>query len=385
MRVCTTASSSRSGRLAGNTPVGPPGRRISYAAARVRAGRHFAGLASDALEAAQARSRACEAVVSLDSYLELTPQRARAEWLGILGRQPRKRQVHFVPVEVILCYGLFWKVDPHRYGGSSMGRAPKIVHQLADLFVRPPSSITSKMMNLDGSRANAGKFEWAFFVAMANDPSRFSVLYSSVIQGAREVGITAEQLPDFLDTKERGDLRLLGQEELVGRVFEQTVEIRAAHARLRGATLEQTVRIAEHNVRLGQHRFATSVLEQYDHTCGFCGFAPHSLPGNRLLIASHVKPWADSDDVERLDPRNGVAACPTHDAAFDSGLITINGGQRLHRSPALERAENVDSGVRHNFRDSLRPALLLPAGSPGPDERYLHWHHEHIFQGVVAA
>ena len=62
-----------------------------------------------------------------------------------------------------------------------------------------------------------------------------------------------------------------------------------------------TIRMAEQTVRLGQHRFASQVLDNYSHSCAFCGFAPKSIPVNRLLLASHFKPWADSDDNERLE------------------------------------------------------------------------------------
>lgn len=46
--------------------------------------------------------------------------------------------------------------------------------------------------------------------------------------------------------------------------------------------------------------------------------------------ASHTKPGKDSNPTERLDPRNGPAACPAHDVAFDAGLLTVNGGLRIH-------------------------------------------------------
>ena len=34
--------------------------------------------------------------------------------------------------------------------------------------------------------------------------------------------------------------------------------------------------------------------------------------------------------------RNGVAACGVHDAAFDTGLITVNGGLRVHKAHRLK-------------------------------------------------
>ena len=141
------------------------------------------------------------------------------------------------------------------------------------------------------------------------------------------------------------------------------------------------MRIAEQSIRMGQHRFAASVLENYGHSCVFCGFAPRSLPKHKLLVASHIKPWAESDDRERLDIRNGVAACPTHDAAFDTGLITVNGGLRVHRAPRLEESSRVDPGVGRYFGKALHSALVVPDGGQPPDDTYLSWHREHIYRG----
>jgi len=325
-------------------------------------------------------------VRSLADYLDLTVEQARSQWAQILRRQPKPRQDVFTPVEAILCYGLFFVVDPHRYGGSSMHRAPEIVHQLAALFVRPAGSITNKMMNLDGSRANAGAHEWRFFVEMAADDERFPALYNRVIGAARQMGIGEDRLPDFLALEGVARQELLGQEELPNRVVEAVVEVKAAKRRAQLLAGEaETVRLVEQEVRLGQHRFAGAVLDNYAHTCGFCGFSPRSLPKHRLLVASHIKPWSVSDDKERLDPANGVAACPTHDAAFDSGLITVNGGLRVHRAPPLERSSRSDPGVDRYFGDSLLPALAVPSSGSRPGGSYLTWHHEHVYQGDLVS
>lgn len=323
---------------------------------------------------------------SLSDYLDLTAEQARAQWGRILRRQPRSRQEPFTPVEAILCYGLFFVVDPHRYGGGRMGQAPPIVHGLARLFVRSSASITIKMKNLDGSIKNAGQHEWRFFAEMAADSSQFAVLYNRVLEAARDMGVGADALPDFLALEGVDNFDLLGQEELLGqRTFDAVVGVQAAKKRVRSLAGDaETTRIAEQSVRLGQHRFAASVLENYAHSCAFCGFAPRSLPKHKLLVASHIKPWADSDDRERLDPRNGVAACPTHDAAFDTGLITVNGGLRVHRAPPLESSSRVDPGVDRYFGLALKQMLMVPAGAEPPGQSYLSWHAVHIYQGRLA-
>ena len=321
-----------------------------------------------------------ETVRSLSDYLDLTVEQARSQWGQILARQPKKRQDLFTPVEAILCYGLFFVVDPHRFGGSSIDRVPKIVRDLADLFVRPPGSITNKMMNLDGSRAHGGKYEWQFFVEMALDGTRFAVLYERVLLAARDMGIGPDKLPDYVPAE--GDFDLVGQEELSHRTLEAVVTAQAADHRLRELAGEiQTIRLVEQTVRLGQHRFARSVLANYGHTCAFCGFSPRSLPRHRLLVASHIKPWADCDDRERLDVRTGVAACGVHDAAFDTGLITVNGGLRVHRARRLQVSVKSDPGSDNYFETMLRSKLVLPTEAVRPGDPYLEWHQQRIYVG----
>ena len=322
---------------------------------------------------------------SLSDYLDLTAEQARSQWGQILRRQPRKRQEAFTPVEAILCYGLFFVVDPHRYGGGSMHRAPQIVHDLARLFVRPPGSITNKMMNLDGSRANAGKYEWRFFAEMAADSSHFPHLYGRVLMAARDMGIGPDQLTDFVMPDGGGDFDLLGQEELAQHTFDTVVAVQAAKHRARLLAGEvETTRLAEQSVRLGQHRFARSVLENYGHTCAFCGFSPQSLPRHRLLVASHIKPWAQCDSRERLDVSNGVTACGVHDAAFDTGLITVNGGLRVHMARKLQVSVRNDPGADNYFGTVLRSRLILPADGVRPGKAYLEWHQQRVYVEELA-
>ena len=54
---------------------------------------------------------------------------------------------------------------------------------------------------------------------------------------------------------------------------------------------------------------------------GRCAVTGLDLPP--LLRASHIKPWRDSNNHERLDPFNGLLLSPSYDAAFDSGLIAF--------------------------------------------------------------
>jgi putative restriction endonuclease len=311
----------------------------------------------------------------LGDYLDLDADEARRQWGRIGERVALPRQEAFLPVETILCYGLFFILDPHRFGGSNADRLPETVRAIAKACRRPANSLTHKMLNLDGSLPHAGRTEPQLFVRLAARPDVFAALYLTVLNAARQAGFGPESVPDFL-AGEDGEVVMLGQEELGGREIGQALDEQRETIATLGRDLDfvelDTVRLVEQQVRLGQHRFARDVLENYDHRCAFCGFSARALPRHGLMLASHIKPWSKSTGRERLDPRNGVAACPVHDAAFDGGLLTINGGMRIHRAGILLAAIPDSGGAERFFGDgAIRPNLGVPDGGLPPLERYL--------------
>lgn len=81
-----------------------------------------------------------------------------------------------------------------------------------------------------------------------------------------------------------------------------------------------------------------------------------------------------------MDPRNGLAACLAHDAAFDTGMIGVNGGLRIHLARSLAGAVEADELARHFYgRPPLRETLLLPASAQPPASKYIAWHRENVF------
>ena len=69
--------------------------------------------------------------------------------------------------------------------------------------------------------------------------------------------------------------------------------------------------------REGQGKYREQLLEQ----CRYCPIT--MISDERLLIASHIKPWAASSDVEKVDPYNGYMLSPMIDKLFDRGFITF--------------------------------------------------------------
>ena len=65
----------------------------------------------------------------------------------------------------------------------------------------------------------------------------------------------------------------------------------------------------------------------------FCRFTKITDP--RYLRASHIKPWAESDDSEKIDGNNGLFLAPHIDLLFDSGFISFEGNGEVILSPWL--------------------------------------------------
>lgn len=329
------------------------------------------------------------AVPRLSDYLDLTAAAALQQWQRVVARPPAtkgKRQGVFEPVEVLLCQGLFLVLNPHSFGGANIHKVPEEVKALARLFRRTAGSITNKMLNLDGSREHGGSVEVELYAELALESEHYIRLYRLALFAGRQLGLEADLLPDYLGHLSGACTGLVGQEE----IGDQEIEIalreqqsnRSFWMNEQGLGDPVTTRLVEQRVRHGQHRFARRVLQNFDHRCGFCGFSPGSLGMRRGLVASHIKPWKDSQPRERLDPRNGVAACPIHDVAFDQGFLTVNGGLRVHTAERLGVLVARDAVADHLFgRETVGRRLLLPVGSAPPGERYLRWHHDHVWAG----
>ena len=75
--------------------------------------------------------------------------------------------------------------------------------------------------------------------------------------------------------------------------------------------------------RIGQGLFRRSLIED----CAFCPIT--MIDDVRFLIASHIKPWRDSDNIERLSAKNGILLTPTYDKLFDKGFITFRDDKSL--------------------------------------------------------
>lgn len=98
-----------------------------------------------------------------------------------------------------------------------------------------------------------------------------------------------------------------------------------------------------------------------------------------LLVASHVVPWA-VNKAARVNPRNGLCLNALHDRAFDRGLITFTSDLCIEVSPKI-KARSEGLMAKRWLADFDGKQIRLPERFR-PDEQFISWHREHIFQAA---
>ena len=115
--------------------------------------------------------------------------------------------------------------------------------------------------------------------------------------------------------------------------------------------------------RLGQGKFRDNLINYWSG----CAVSGVTLPA--FLRASHIKPWRDCTNSERLDTYNGLLLNTTLDAAFDRGFISFADDGGILISPALKG---------HIGELSISGHMSLKSIDDFHRE-YLEWHRKHVF------
>jgi hypothetical protein len=91
--------------------------------------------------------------------------------------------------------------------------------------------------------------------------------------------------------------------------------------------------------RIGQGAFRKNLL-RFERKCRITG-----ITNRDFLIASHIKPWANSTDKEKLDINNGLLLSPNLDRAFDKGLISFDAKGRILISRKVSQSLQKSLGI----------------------------------------
>jgi HNH endonuclease len=111
--------------------------------------------------------------------------------------------------------------------------------------------------------------------------------------------------------------------------------------------------------RIGQDVFRNALMDYWGGRCPLTGITE---PG--LLRASHIVPWAECKDEQRLDVHNGLLLSALWDAAFDQGLVSFaDNGSVLANSQLSETARKAldldNVPLLAGLRDAHRAHLAL--------------------------
>lgn len=131
-------------------------------------------------------------------------------------------------------------------------------------------------------------------------------------------------------------------------------------------TLSDTERTALIKARRGQGLFKRNVMRLE----GACRITRVENPIH--LVGSHIKPWRDSNNDERLDGANGLLLTPSIDRLFDRGFISFRGDGGLLISPVADRVSLRRMGV------PTEGDMNVGAFSQ-EQARYLEFHRDAVF------
>jgi hypothetical protein len=111
--------------------------------------------------------------------------------------------------------------------------------------------------------------------------------------------------------------------------------------------------------RVGQDVFRDALMQYWGGRCPLTGITDPAL-----LRASHIVPWADCSDEQRLNVHNGLLLSALWDAAFDQGLVSFAddgtplGSPKL--SPIARTVLGLDSApLLRGLQDPHRANLAL--------------------------
>lgn len=129
--------------------------------------------------------------------------------------------------------------------------------------------------------------------------------------------------------------------------------------------LSSTEREAIVKSRIGQGQFRKSLINYWE-SCAVTG-----CKEQRLLKASHIKPWAKSAVTDRLCLYNGILLSPTLDACFDSGLISFDDAGKIMISSEFSKKDMKAVNIHTN---------MVLTHIESEHKKYLMYHRENIFK-----
>jgi hypothetical protein len=117
--------------------------------------------------------------------------------------------------------------------------------------------------------------------------------------------------------------------------------------------------------RVGQGYYRQQIIEKWNGTC------PVSNSNiKQILISSHIVPWSESNDEERLDVDNGILLSPNIDSLFDKYLISFKDDGGIIISSKVDVSNMGSLG--------LTDSIIIPVRSGM--KKYLKRHRDKFYE-----
>lgn len=127
-------------------------------------------------------------------------------------------------------------------------------------------------------------------------------------------------------------------------------------------TIDNTEKATLVNTRVGQGRFREELIKYWK------GCALTRYKTTEFLVASHIKPWRESNNEERLDRYNGLLLLPNLDKAFDLGYMSFSENGKIKISEFIEATDVL--GIQNSMMINLAKQ----------HQDYMAYHREVVFK-----
>ncbi|QAA34093.1 HNH endonuclease [Clostridium manihotivorum] len=130
---------------------------------------------------------------------------------------------------------------------------------------------------------------------------------------------------------------------------------------------KNTEKTIESKARVGQENLRKECLKLYNSKCVLC-----NINNPSYLVTSHIKPWSECNDYEKLDKYNTLLLCEIHDKGFELGDISFNTSGELVISNYL--LNNIDD---YNLKIKDVGSIINTLNKES--YKYLKWHLKNKF------
>lgn len=246
--------------------------------------------------------------------------------------------------------------QPYR-GANEM---PQLWHERMNRIETLPEVIEFTVYSQDqifGSRGYVNSKDFGY--QLIREISLPLVSYISIMQLKDPNGLTVYYWKLFADFEAISDKR----EALVFTYGKESEKQKTSH-HLKESLRQKEIRKA----RQGQGVYREKLLAE----CPFCPIT--MINDERLLIASHIKPWAVSTDKEKLDHKNGFILSPLYDKLFDRGFMTFTDDRKIILSNWLSPANKKRLGITNGQFVQLLPLDV-------ERQKYMNFHRSSVFKG----